>query len=238
MKSLLLLLGCLALTAHAADPEALLQQADRARGGGLPGLAWSIDIDSRDAEGTQHQTLDAIADTHNVRVDYTAPEKTRGQRVIMRGRNMWFSRPGLQRPVPISPRQRLIGQAANGDIATTNYLADYEAREAGQERVDEEDCVVFELSARERSVTYDRIRYWVSQARGLGLKAEFYTVSGKLLKTARFRYDNEISFEGRKIPFVSRMSITDAIRPDSVTTLSYRQVRISKPDPARFDPNA
>ena len=94
-------------TAPSAD--ALLESSDRSRGGGLPGLAWTIEIVSTDADGETRQVLSAIARDDDSRVDYTAPEKSRGQFDIILGRNMWFSRPGLRKPVPLSPRQRLIG---------------------------------------------------------------------------------------------------------------------------------
>jgi hypothetical protein len=185
--------------------------------------------------------MNAIATTgatSNTRVDYIAPEKIKGQRVIMVGRNMWFSRPGLQRPVPISPRQRLIGQAANGDIAATNYTSDYNAKAVGNEQIGNDNCVLFELTAKEKNVTYDRIRYWVSEKRKVGVRAEFYTVSGKLFKTASFDYGNTIEHDGLRIPFVSRMVIVDAIDTSNVTTLEYRDVRVKKPDASLFELNS
>ncbi|HSD39186.1 MAG TPA: outer membrane lipoprotein-sorting protein [Rhodocyclaceae bacterium] len=239
MKTLLCsLLAALSLHTTAAEPEDLLLQADRARGGSLPGIAWIIEINSHDRDGDTRQVMNAIANTTNTRVDYTAPEKIKGQRVIMAGRNMWFSRPGLQRPVPISPRQRLIGQAANGDIAATNYTSDYNARAVGEEQIGNEPCVLFELTAKEKNVSYDRIRYWVSEKRKVGVKAEFYTVSGKLFKTATFDYGNTIEHEGQRIPFVSRMVILDALDASNVTTLDYREVRVKKPDASLFELNS
>jgi len=242
MKTLLCtLLTLLSLQATAAEPETLLQQADRARGGDLPGIAWVIEINSHDRDGDTRQVMNAIATsgaTSNTRVDYTAPEKIKGQRVIIVGRNMWFSRPGLQKPVPISPRQRLIGQAANGDIAATNYASDYNAKAVGNEQIGNENCVLFELTAKEKNVTYDRIRYWVSEKRKVGVKAEFYTVSGKLFKTASFEYGNTIEHDGLRIPFVSRMLILDALDASNVTTLDYRDVRVKKPDASLFELNS
>jgi hypothetical protein len=235
------LLVLLPLFASAAEPETLLLQADRARGGSLPGIAWVIEINSHDRDGDTRQVMNAIATTgatSNTRVDYIAPEKIKGQRVIMVGRNMWFSRPGLQRPVPISPRQRLIGQAANGDIAATNYTSDYNAKAVGNEQIGNDNCVLFELTAKEKNVTYDRIRYWVSEKRKVGVRAEFYTVSGKLFKTASFDYGNTIEHDGLRIPFVSRMVIVDAIETSNVTTLEYRDVRVKKPDASLFELNS
>jgi hypothetical protein len=53
--------------------------------------------------------------------EYLEPLRSKGSRILQVGRNMWFTKPGLRKPVAISPRQRLTGQAAIGDIAATNY---------------------------------------------------------------------------------------------------------------------
>ena len=232
---LVALAGAVVAAEGGATAESLLASSDRSRGGGLPGLAWTIEIVATDADGESRQVLTAIARDNDSRVDYTAPEKTKGQFVIILGRNMWFSRPGLRKPVPISPRQRLIGEAANGDIATTNYRTDYAPKMGPQETIDGELCQILELSAKAKNVTYDRIRYWVSLSRGVGVQAEFYTVSGKLIKRARFEYGNEISYSGDQVRFLSRTIISDAISPANRTVMTYRDVRVAAPDPSRFE---
>ena len=60
-------------------------------------------------------------------VETLAPLNSKGARMLQVERNMWLTKPGLKKPVPISPRQRLSGQAAIGDIAATNYAKDYSA---------------------------------------------------------------------------------------------------------------
>lgn len=238
MKKLFFMLGMLLVQlASAADVNALLQDSDRARGGNLPGLTWTITIDSHEADRDDHQVMIAQAVGSKTRVEYTAPEKIKGQSVLMLGRNMWFAKPGLQKPVPISPRQRLLGQAANGDIAATNYVADYTAKVAGEECINGEPCALLELAAKEKNATYDRIRYWVSLSRKVGVKAEFYTVSGKHFKTATFEYGNQISHEGKRYPFVSKTVITDALNPANITTMSYAGIAVKKINSAVFELN-
>lgn len=162
------------------------------------------------------------------------PARFKGSKLLQVGRNMWLTRPGLSKPIPISPRQRMSGQASNGDIAATNYAADYEAQLADEETVDGEPCHILELAAKHKRATYDRVRYWVSAKRGVGVKAEFYSVSGKLLKTAKFDYGNTIEYEGRRIPFVSRMTIRDAL-VDAETTMDFGTVKVRRIPAAEFD---
>ena len=238
IKSTLALLALLAGVAQAApDAKDILQQADMARGGGLPGLMWNVELNARDEEGEQKRGMTVKADASNSLVEFLAPEKVKGQQMVMLGRNMWFVRPGLSKPVPMSPRQRLIGMASNGDVASTNYSGDYNAKLLKEEAINDEDCYLLELNAANKGVTYDRILYWVSKKRGVGVKAEFYTLSGKLFKFAEFEYGNDIRFEGKKIPFVSKMTIHDAIDKSKVTSLAYSTIKVIKVDPAMFNLN-
>jgi hypothetical protein len=162
------------------------------------------------------------------------PARFKGSKLLQVGRNMWLTRPGLSKPIPISPRQRMSGQASNGDIAATNYAKDYEAQLTGEEAVAGEACYVLDLKAKHNRATYDKIRYWVSIKRSTGIKAEFYSVSGKLLKTAHFDYANSIQYDGQHVPFVSRMTIRDAMI-DAETIMEFGTVKVQKLNAGEFD---
>ena len=43
-----------------------------------------------------------------------------------------------------------------------------------------------ELAARTSEATYDRVKLWMSRAKKLPVKAEYYAASGKLLRSATF----------------------------------------------------
>jgi hypothetical protein len=219
----------------APDAKNILEQSDRARGGGLPGIVWEIKLTSRDRDKVdepQRLLVKAVDDASVA--DTLEPSRFKGSKLLQVGRNMWLTRPGLSKPIPISPRQRMSGQASNGDIAATNYAKDYEAQLGQQESVDGEACYVLDLKAKHNRATYDKVRYWVSVKRNVGVKAEFYSVSGKLLKTAHFDYANNIQYEGQRIPFVSRMTIRDALI-DAETVMEFGTVKIQKVGTGEFD---
>ena len=225
--------------AGGADPMAIqiLKSSDVARGGGLPGITWRVKVTTSERGSTQLRELVVKARGDSSVIEFTAPPKVKGQKMLMVGNNLWFVQPGLQRPVPISPRQRLTGQAANGDIAATNYASDYSARLLREDTFDGHDCFVLELGANSKSATYEHIVYWVSKSSRLAVKAEFLSVSGKLLKTAVFEYANHILHAAATIPFVSRMVITDALSEDSVTTLEYDAIKVGAVSASDFDLN-
>ncbi len=232
---LLSLLFWSGVASSAPDAHTILKDSDQARGGGLPGIVWEINVVSRDGDRTdepQRLVVKAVDDSSVAETQ--EPVRFKGSKILQVERNMWMTRPGLSKPVPISPRQRMSGQASNGDIAATNYAKDYDPQLTGTETLDGESCYILDLTAKHKRTTYDKIRYWVSTKRLVGVKAEFYSVSGKLLKTATFEYHNTIEHEGKRIPFVSKMTIRDALI-DAETTMDFGTVKVKKVAASEFD---
>lgn len=218
------------------DPSVLVKNADTARGGGIPGLTWdvfAVNTGSGADELPDHRLRIKAADTSSV-AEVLEPPNSKGAKMLQVDRNMWMTKPGLRKPVAISPRQRLTGQASIGDIAATNYAKDYTAQVIKEEAVAGEACVVLELIANTKQTTYDKITYWVSKGRGVAVKADFLTPSGKLMKSARFEYGNTTTNGGKPMPFISRMVITDALS-DAQTTLQYSNIKVKPVAAAEFD---
>lgn len=218
------------------SPKEVLQRSDEARGN-ADGIQWDISMDAMEEGREQHRELQVTARGYNSLVETLAPANVKGQKMLMQDRNMWFAKPGLSKAVPISPRQKLMGTAANGDIASTNYSGDYNITGTADETVDNDPCLVFDLQAVDNRATYDRIRYWVSKKRLVGVKAEFYTVSGKMFKTATFEYGNIITLSGKPREFISQMTITSAIIQSDVTAINYSKPVLKKVSDAVFNLN-
>ena len=215
----------------------ILKKADEARGGNLGGLEWEMTIDTVEKSQPQQRTLQVTLRGYDALVEFLAPANAKGMKFLIVDRNMWFIKPDLSRPVPISSRQKLAGGAASGDIAATNYGADYQVTNESDEVFNGEPCFLYDLSAIEKRATYDRIKYWISKERLVGLKAEFYTVSGKLFKTALFAYENRLQIEGQYRPFISKMTIFSALIKDDVTIMTYRKPVLKKVPDAMFHLN-
>ena len=216
------------------DAAKILEESDRARGGGLPGVEWHLKLTSTDPENEDLRELTVRAVGESSLATTVFPPRLKRAMLLQVARNMWYGRPDLRKPISISPRQRMTGQASNGDIASTNYFREYDAALLREENVGQEDAYVLDLTAKNKWVTYDRIRYWVSKQRLVAVKAEFYTVSGKLLKTATFEHDNILVHGGHRIPFVSRMEIRDAVNASRFSVLEYSDVKVRNLTPADF----
>ncbi len=224
--------------AAAPDPAALLRDSDRARGGLEKGVTWTVTLESTEDGETTRRAMLVRARNVDALCQTLSPPRHKGEVYLFNDRNLWFVKPGLRRPIAISARQRLQGEAANGDVASTNYARDYQGTVVGEEAVDGEPAWKLELVARSKDVTYDRIRYWISKRRRLGLRAEFLTVGGDLFKTATFQYGNRVRLPGgEEIDFVSRMTIRDAMGAGSVTVLDYQAPRADTHAPSLFNVN-
>jgi hypothetical protein len=230
-------LSAVPASAAPADAEAIVRKADQSRGGDLnSGLIMQSTITSfKNDQESRSYSIQIEAQDGNSLVTFTEPAYSRGTKMLMRQRNMWFLSSEIKKPVPISPRQRLVGDASNGDIATANFARDYTPKIIGEATVRDELCDVIELMAKNGDATYDRVVYYVSKKSNLGLKAEYYTLSGKLFKTAEMHYDNIVKLSGRSLQFISRMEIHDAVTANNKTVLTYSKPEAKNISNARFD---
>ena len=194
----------------------ILRKADQSRGN-LEGITWRVILVDKRSES---MTFDVKARGFDIFAENQAPPKDRGNKVLMVNGNMWFHRPGLSKAVPISQRQRLMGNAAYGDIVATNYAEDYEATPLEDETVNGELCYVFDLKAKDNRSAYDRIKYWISKQHVVGVKAEYFTVSQKKFKSAAMESTNTVRIDGEVRPFISKITIYDELL--SIFLLSAR----------------
>lgn len=221
----------------ADETRKILEEADLARGD-KQGAVWLLQISTQSSDTESNQMMKVSTKNYNTLTETLAPKKSRGQKVLMVDRNVWFLKPGLRKPVPLSARQRLLGSASYGDIASTNYTGDYNARFVESGSLEGKAVYVFELTAKpEEKPTYAKIRYWVTQDSHLGIKAEFFSQSGKLVKTAKMNYENTVTVGSQKRAFISRMTLQDA-NTDSVTTLNYGKVNVTALADSLFHLNA
>jgi outer membrane lipoprotein-sorting protein len=144
---------------------------------------------------------DALTGQYRNLIRFAAPARDQDKLMLKNGNDLWFYDPSSQASVRISPRQRLLGQAANGDVVTVNLAKDYRAELGDDTEVEDGDriarhCHLLRLTAGAADVTYDHIEMWIDVASSRPVKAKFYAESGQLLKTAYYRrYQRELDAE-------------------------------------------
>lgn len=208
--------------ASAQNALEILKESDKARGAAEDGLSWTLTIDTMEDGETSNREFTVKTKGVDAYVESNAPPRNKGEVFIFNDRNMWFYKPSLKKPVSISSRQKLTGQAANGDIASTNYSRDYDPVIEKTEMVGKEKFFVLMLKAKTNNLTYDKIRYWISEKTKLATKAEFLNLQGKPFKIGELKYENTIKSGGKKIPFVSQLKIVDAKFSQNSSTMVYK----------------
>ncbi|MFM2068743.1 MAG: hypothetical protein RLZZ584_3652 [Pseudomonadota bacterium] len=240
-------------TAPGVDTHALLVAADRWRTGASPGSSINLAVETQVQLMARDGTVDKerrytvyVQSGRRTLVLMRSPAEA-GQKVLMLGDDFWLLLPGSQRPMRITPSQKLLGEASTGDIATLSWAEDYSARLVGDEACEPQDaepaattataaatttttpgrpagpvartCQHLSLQAARKGLSYQRIELWLGKARHEPVRAEFYVQSDKLAKQASFEVAH-----GR----VDAMVLTDRLANQRQTRVSYlgRQPRV------------
>jgi outer membrane lipoprotein-sorting protein len=198
---------------HAEDAATLLSRSDQFRN---PIESFAIDVELTSYEGTRSDIskfrVYGKGSDRSV-VEFTAPATEKGKYLLMLRDAMWIYMPSASRPIRISPLQRLMGQASNGDVARTSFTIDYTPKSASEDG----SAWVLELEAKDPSLSYKRVRLWIDRATYEPVRADFYVATGKLLKRAHYR--KFTTMVGRRV--VSDVEIEDLVRPNRRTLMHY-----------------
>lgn len=219
---------CLAVETPASpaeDPVArsIVERADVVR---FPQEGFQVDVvitTTRQGESPDMRKYRVLSKgNENAVVMVTEPASERGQIMLMKERDLWIFMPNVSQPVRLALSQRLTGQVANGDLARANFSSDYSPRLLRAESIDGDVYQVLELTAVDRGVTYQKVVYWVKQANAWPYKAEFYSLSNRLLKTCK--YQNFQAMAGKVRP--TRLLMEDALRHGEQSVLDYQGMKL------------
>ena len=206
-----------------AEAQAIIEKADLIR---FPAEGFQVDIaitttlTDKSTDVRKYRVLSKGNENSVVMV--TEPASDRGQIMLMKGRDLWVFMPEVSQPIRLSLAQRLTGQVANGDLARANFAGDYFPHIVGSETIGNEQYHVLELKAVDRGVTYQRVMYWVNKKSAWPLKAEFYSLSNRLLK--RCSYENYQTLAGKLRP--ARLVMEDALKAGERSVLEYQGMRL------------
>ena len=217
-----------AFASAAPDAQAILADSDAVRNPAKPFSVTVSLLEYRNAKQTDGNMLTVYAKEDHKNGQYrnlirfVAPERDAGKLMLKNGNDLWFFDPSSQASIRLSPQQRLLGQASNGDVLTVNLAKDYKAELLGEEDTADGERVVrrsykLGLAAVSPDVTYHRVEMWVDASNSRPMKARFYSESGHLLKTAYYRkFQPQL---GRERP--TEVVIIDGLDPAWVTVMRY-----------------
>lgn len=153
---------------------------------------------------------------------YTDPPKEKGTVYLRRDDSTYIYLPAAEKVARVGPKQTFGGgDFNNGDVFRLALTRDYDASLAGEETVEGVPCHVLELKARNRGVAYDRVRYLVRKdGTYFPCMAEYFTISGKKLKT--LRSDEIETIGGRKRP--TRLIMANALEQGASTEIKFLRI--------------
>lgn len=208
-------------TADTNDTElaqTILEKADQIR---FPRESFQVDVTINTTAPGQPEDVRKYRvlskGNENSVVMTTEPASERGQILLLKGRDLWIFMPEVSQPIRLSLSQRLTGQVANGDLARANFAGDYNAKILRTDVIKGEKYYVLELTGVDRGVTYHKVLYWVGQSNFWPYRAEFYSLSDRLLKTAR--YEKFEILHGKQRP--TRLVMEDALHTGEQSVLEY-----------------
>jgi hypothetical protein len=209
------------VAAQAADDvPSLLKAADRYRTGqdNLQ-VETHVSVLNRDGSPDKERRYTVFVQAQHKSLVLMRSPAEAGQKVLMLGDDFWLLMPGSQRPLRITPSQKLLGDASTGDIATMSWADDYTGSVVGEEPCGAESdavCQHLSLQATRKGVSYQRIELWLGKLRHEPVRADLYVQSDKLAKQARFVLDKPTAPTQ-----VSEMVLLDQLSNHKETRVRY-----------------
>ncbi len=237
MRKLVLILALLAVapvarTETMPDPQDLVAKADRIRNSDQSFRVTSTLVEYVGGVASNRTGLVVYAKedprTNQYRniVRYVEPSRDIGKMVLMNASKMWFYDPDSKASVPLSPEQRLVGQASAADVVVANLGHDYKAVLLGEETLldgerTSRDCWHLDLTASTDDAMYGRVEYWLEKGTNRPVKGKFFSDSGRLLKIAYYRRYQPQLGETRPTELV----IIDAVDSSQATIMTMTDWR-------------
>jgi outer membrane lipoprotein-sorting protein len=155
---------------------------------------------------------------------FLEPETQKGQGYLQLEDNLWFYDPESRKFSHSSYKENLQdSETKNSDFRRSALVDDYEVESYTEEVLGRYPVYVVNLKATNNEVSYPRARVWIRTDNHLVLKAESYSLSDRLMRTAY--YPNYVEVQGRYIP--SRMLFVDELKEGEKSQVTIKDVSLS-----------
>lgn len=230
MRYTALILAALLAHGHAnaaATADTVLAASDAIRN---PGRSFSVTVTLTEFQAGKQidtSTLNSYSrlkkgGQYSNLVRFVLPTRDAGKIMLKNGSEMWFYDVASKATIRLSPQQRLLGQASNGDVATVNMAADYKPESMVEEEAQNGErqmrkAYKLQLTAASPDAMYASIELWVDADNNRPIKARFFADSSRLLKTIYYRKFQTQMGADRPTESV----IIDGLDPQSVTLMRF-----------------
>jgi len=138
------------------------------------------------------------------------PEEAAGQAILRVGDELWIFYPTICKLLPLGTKAPLFGTAFSfGDLARLDLIQDYTPTLLGVEELEGQEAYKLELEAVDETIAYAQVLYWVAVESFLPLRAEFYTISGRLLRVLTYAEPREFAGALRPSKFIMESTLEE-----------------------------
>ncbi len=169
------------------------------------------------------------------RIAFDEPASARGQEILRNGENTWIYMPNLKRSMRLASRESFQGgDFNNADVLRANYAQDYTG--VLKEDPAQPETWLLELKSRSKESAYDAVKLWVRRSPlGVPVRGEYYTASGKMLRSAEFLDVKEL---GKNVVRPSRVKMRNELATQRFSELVFDSLDTTAAMPdARFSLN-
>jgi len=154
------------------------------------------------------------------------PKRDKNKLILRNADKLWFYDSNSKASIQISPQQRLLGQSSNGDVMSSNFYLDYDAKLIKIETIKgadkkEHSCYKLNLKAKNNDIAYPFVEYWVDKNTFYPIHAKFYSANNKLLKDAYYRKFKMVL--GKIRP--TEVLIFDGFNKNKATKMQFAKVK-------------
>lgn len=210
--------------AFAQSNQGILEKIDNIR---APGKTFTFNLKVTVHTPEKEQVTELFVRTKDSKkslVFYKSPASEKGKIMLMVDDNMWIYMPGNRRPIRISPQQQILGRVSNSDVARVVFNLDYSVDSVKNGRIDNKDAVNISLKARTAGAAYSSIDVWAERETYKLIKADFFALSGRLLKTTHYRgYETILDAERPTI-----LEVRDSMKKDEYTVMQYSNMKVEE----------
>jgi len=159
------------------------------------------------------------------------PPREKGRQMLKLGDVVWSYLPSVKKSIRVSGRGSFMGgDFENNDVLRLDLINDY------QSKILEESSnyYILGLQGKDLSLSYAKIRLWVTKGDSQPTKQEYFTINDQLIKSTV--YENIRNFSGLKRP--STLVMQSALSPKEKTILEIIKLEhgVKNPD-SRFTRN-
>lgn len=161
-------------------------------------------------------------------MEFTSPSRDKGTRFLKLADEFWMYLPSVGKATKIAGhalRQSLMGSDFSYEDAVSNeeLANDYDVILEGEERVGEATCYVLKLALKEDAEgSYYIQKLWVDKQSFIPVKSEYYSKSGRLMKTVQILEWKRVS--GRNYP--TRVRMENKLRQDTWSEFVLTDIQI------------